>query len=313
MIALELGRVGLGTAPIGGLYEAVAEETAVATVARALERGLRLVDTAPFYGLGLSERRVGSVLAGRARDEYVLATKVGRLLRPAEHSDDRRLWPATESLASVFDYSFEGVLRSVDESLERLGLDRVDILHIHDADDHVEPALSGAYPALDRLRSEGAIAAVGAGLNRVEPLLRFAREADFDCFLIAGRYTLLDQSALAELLPLCRERGIAVILGGVLNSGLLAGGETFDYRPAPPEWRERARALREVCDRHGVPLPAAALQFPLAHPAVTTVLVGARSPAELDEDLDLLALPIPADLWSELRAEGLLPEDAPVP
>lgn len=219
-------------------------------------------------------------------------------------------------LNPVFDFSAEGVLRSVDESLERLRLDRIDVVHVHDPDDHYEAALTQAYPALDRLRGEGAIGAIGAGMNQVEMLVRFAREADFDCFLVAGRYTLLDQTALPQLLPLCRERNIAVIVGGVYNSGILVDpkpGATFDYRPALPSWLERAQKLRAICDRHAVPLMAAAIQFPLAHPAVASLLVGARSKTELEENLDLLALPIPAELWTELRSEGLLPEEAPVP
>jgi D-threo-aldose 1-dehydrogenase len=310
-VTLELGRVGLGTGPIGGLYTPVEDDVAHATIERALERGVRLVDTAPLYGYGLAERRVGAVLAPRPPVDYVVATKVGRLMRPGGTPDPTQT--ADAALTPVFDYSYDGTLRSLEESLERLGLDRVDIVHIHDPDRHFEAALTGAYRALDRLRRDGTIGAVGAGMNQVEMLARFAREADFDCFLVAGRYTLLDRTALAELLPLCEERGIAVIVGGVLNSGLLAGGTTFDYGPAPPEWVERARAVERVCERHGVRLTAAALQFPLAHPAVRCILVGARSPAELDEDLDLLAAPIPSDVWAELKAEDLLPEDVPVP
>ena len=308
---LDLGRVGLGTGPIGGLYTPVEEDVARATVERALERGVRLVDTAPLYGYGLAERRVGAVLAPRPRDEYVLATKVGRLMRPGGTPDPTQT--ADSRLTPVFDFSYDGALRSLEESLARLGVDRVDVVHIHDPDRHFDEALTGAYAALDRLRADGTIGAVGAGMNQVEMLCRFAREAEVDCFLVAGRYTLLDQSALAELLPLCEERGIAVILGGVLNSGLLAGGTTFNYGPAPPEWVERARAVERVCERHNVRLTSAALQFPLAHPAVRCILVGARSPAELDDDLDLLAAPIPPDLWAELKAEGLLPEEVPVP
>ena len=300
-MGLTLPRLGLGTAPLGGLFAAVDEATALATVERAWERGVRFFDTAPLYGHGLSERRLGRALAGKPRDEYVLATKVGRLLRAgAPPNPDRAIWHEPPALEPVRDYSYDGALRSAEESLERLGLDRVDVLHIHDAEDHQDEALAGAYRALARLRAEGAIRAVGAGLNFPEPLVRFAREAAFDCFLVAGRYTLLDRSALPELLPVCAERGIAVIVGGVFNSGVLAGGTTFDYRPAPPELLERVRRLDAICASHGVPLAAAALQFPLRHPAVTSLLLGARSPAELDECLDLLELPIPGDLWEEL-------------
>jgi len=319
---IALPRVGLGTAPLGGLYEAVDDESARATVERAWELGLRFFDTAPLYGHGLSERRLGRALAGRARDELVLATKVGRLLRAGAPPDETQLsdglevWKGVPPVRPVFDFSYDGALRSVEESLERLGLDRVDVLHIHDPDEHYEEALHGAYRALERLRSEGTIGAVGAGMNQAEMLARFAREADFDCFLLAGRYTLLDQSALAELLPLCLERGIAVIVGGVYNSGILADprpGATYDYRLAPPELVERARRLDAVCARHGVPLKAAAIQFPFGHPAVTTLLVGARSLEELEENLALLRLEIPAELWEDVRAEGLLPDEVPTP
>jgi D-threo-aldose 1-dehydrogenase len=316
---LVVTRVGLGTAPLGGLYAAVDDETGLETVRGAYARGLRFFDTAPLYGHGTAERRLGRALADVPREEVVVATKVGRLLRAGAPPDKSQLsggferWPAAPPLNPVFDFSYDGVMRSVAESLERLGLDRVDVLHVHDPDEHYDEVLDGAYRALDRLRSDGVVAAVGAGMNQAEMLVRFAREADFDCFLLAGRYTLLDQTALSELLPLCLERRIAVIIGGVFNSGLLAGGETFDYATAPPELVERAQRLREACGRYGVRLEAAALQFPLAHPAVSALLVGARSPAELEEDLELLRAPIPTELWDSLERERLLPEEAPTP
>ena len=318
---LRVTRIGLGTAALGGLYAAVDEEQAVATVRRAYDAGIRFFDTAPLYGHGLAERRVGLALSEVPRD-IVLATKVGRLLRAGAPPEPSRLsggfdrWPAAPAVNPVFDFSYDGVLRSVEESLERLGLDRVDVLHIHDPDEHADDALDGAYRALDRLRSDGTVSAIGAGMNQAEMLVRFARAVEFDCFLVAGRYTLLDQAALRELLPLCEERGIAVILGGVYNSGILAGprrGATFDYAPAPAELVERARRLEAVCGRHGAELKAAALQFPLAHAAVTSLLVGARSPEELDEDLAFLRTPLPPELWDDLRRERLLPEEAPTP
>ncbi len=304
--SLELTRLGLGTAPLGDLYEAVADDVAEATVTTAVALGLGLVDTAPLYGSGSAERRIGRALASVDSKSVIVATKVGRLLRNVEGV----------GVSPVFDFSYDGVMRSVEESLERLGLDRVDILHIHDPDDHHDEALEGAFTALDQLRSEGSIGAVGAGMNQAGMLARFAREGDFDCFLLAGRYTLLDQSGLAELLPVCVERKIAIIAGGVYNSGLLADprpGARFDYEPASAALVARAVQLREVCDRHDVPLKAAAIQFPLGHPAVATVVIGARSPAELTENVAMFRHPIPAELWDELRAEGLLPAEVPTP
>lgn len=319
---LQVTRLGLGTAPLGGLFAAVPDPQAHAVVESAWARGLRYFDTAPLYGFGLAEQRLGHVLAGRPRHEFVLSTKVGRLLRadappdPGQFHQGDPFYRGTPPVNPVFDYSYDGVMRSVEESLQRLGLDRVDILFIHDPDDHFAAALSGAYRALDRLRSEGTVGAVGAGMNQAEMLARFAREADFDCFLLAGRYTLLDQVGLDELLPLCEQKNIAIVVGGVYNSGLLADtrpGATFNYVPAAAQWVEKARRLQAVCDRHGVPLKAAAIQFPLAHPAVATVLTGSRTVAELDENLRMFAYEIPSDLWAELRAEGLIPAAAPVP
>lgn len=293
---LEVTRLGLGTAPLGGLYRDVPDEQAAALLDAAWAAGLRFYDTAPYYGHGLSERRVGAALRSRPRHELVLATKVGRLLRG-------------EPPQPVFDFSAAAARRSLEESLARLGMDRVDVLHIHDPDDHHDEAIAGAYRALDELRREGRVGAVGAGMNQWQMLARFGREADFDCFLLAGRFTLLDQSGLDGLLPLCLERGIAVIVGGAFNSGILADprpGAPYDYRPAPPDLVERARRLGAACERHGVPLAAAAIQFPLRHPAVAAVLVGARSAAELEEDLRLFRHEIPDALWADLSARGLV-------
>jgi D-threo-aldose 1-dehydrogenase len=287
---IEVGELGLGTAPLAGLYEPVGDERARRVVERAWELGLRYFDTAPYYGSGLAERRLGSVLSGKPRDAFVVSTKVGRLLHP-----DAAGWDG-----AYFDFSYDAALRSLEQSLERLGLDRVDVALVHDPDEHYEEALAGAFRALARLRDEGAVRAIGVGMNQVELLCRFAREADPDCFLVAGRYTVLDRSAAEELLPLCAERGIAVIAGGVFNSGILAGGQTYDYRNAPPEIVRRVRRLSEVCTRWRVPLAAAAVQFPRSHPAVASVLVGCRSPEELDEDARLFELELPAGLWAQL-------------
>jgi D-threo-aldose 1-dehydrogenase len=298
-----VSRFGLGCAPLGGLYAAVSDEQARAAVDRAWELGVRYFDTAPLYGSGLSEQRVGAALQGRPRDAFVLSTKVGRLL--AEGADSDSLFEGAPDATPVFDFSYDGALRSLDASLERLGLDRVDVALIHDPDDHYEEALEGAYRALVRLRDEGVVQAIGVGMNQSELLARFARETDVDCFLVAGRYTLLDRGALEELLPLCVERGIAVIAGGVFNSGILAsddGSGHFDYRDATPEQGERVRRLAATCARWDVPLQAAALQFPLGHPAVASVLVGCRSADEVSEDVRLFERELPPGLWEELVA-----------
>jgi aryl-alcohol dehydrogenase-like predicted oxidoreductase len=287
--ALAVTQLGLGTGSLAPVGDAPPDEDSYAVVERAWELGVRFFDTAPLYGHGESERRLGRALADKPRDEFVLATKVGRLLRPEP----------------VFNFSFDGVLRSFEESLERLGLDRVDIVHIHDPDDHLDEAIAGAYPALDRLRSEGTITAVGAGMNSAEPLVRLANEAEFDCFLLAGRYTLLDRSGAEELLPLCERRDIGIVAGGPYNSGVLARprpGATYDYAPAAPEVIERAQRLEQVCLRHGVPLMAAAIQFPLDHPAIASVVTGACTVAELEENVRMLETPVPDATWEELAA-----------
>ncbi len=318
---LAVSRLGLGGAPLGGLFDPVDDNIARDVVRHAWDVGLRLFDTAPLYGHGRSETRLGGVLRELPRDEFVLCTKVGRLLRadapPNPQLQRRAIYRDVPPVQPLFDFSEGGVLRSVEESLERLGMDRIDVLHIHDPDEHPEEALAGAYQALAGLRGKGTIRAIGAGMNQAELPARLARAADFDCFLLAGRYTLLDHdSALPELLPVCLEKNIALIIGGVYNSGILAHprpGATFNYYPAEPHWVERAQRLQAICDRHQVPLMAAAIQFPLGHPAVATVLTGVRSVAELDENLEMFRWEIPADLWRELRAEGLLHPDAPTP
>ena len=311
-------RLGLGTGPLGGMYAPVGAAEAAAVVDASWNAGLRLFDTAPLYGLGMSEQRLGRALAGRDRREYALSTKVGRLLRAGVPDDPRQreIWKDVPPLNPVFDFTREGAVRSLDESLERLGLDRVDVVHIHDPDDHYEEALAGAYEALNELRERRRIGALGVGMNQSEALVRFARDARFDCFLLAGRYTLLDQSGLHELLPLCEERGIAIVVGGVYNSGILADPgrqPTYDYTTAPPAVVERTAQIESVCQHHGVPLKAAAIQFPLGHPAVTCVLVGCRSAREVEENVRMFEWEIPAALWTELQEAGLLNASAPVP
>lgn len=301
-------RLGLGLAPLGGMYQPVGVGQAQDTVRCAWRMGLRYFDVAPLYGNGLAERRAGPVLAGKPRDEFALSTKVGRLLR-AGGTDTQDIWAEPTDETPVFDFSAEGVRRSYSESLDRLGLDRADVLHLHDPDDHLEQAVTEALPALTDLRGQGRIGAVSAGMNQAATLSTLVRTGMLDAVLLAGRFTLLDQSGAAELLPLCAERGVAVIAAGVFNSGLLADprpGVHFDYRPAGQELVERVVAVQTVCARHAVPLRAAAIQFPFTHPAVTCVLVGARTPGEVQEAVRMSAVPVPAALWADLRAEGLL-------
>lgn len=331
---LKVNRLGLGGAPLAGLYQGVTDEAAAQVVDTYLGHGPGFLDTAPLYGSGVSETRLGAALSSRdrnrdrehdrnrrrnalARESFVLATKVGRLLVP-DPARDQDVWSDDlPPVGPVFDYSYDGTLRSLEESLTRLGLDRVDILHIHDPDNHYDEAMKGSYRALVRLREEGVIRAIGVGMNQAKMLARFAAEGDFDCFLCAGRYTLVDHTALKRLLPLCVDRDISIIIGGPYNSGILAQGAVdgakFDYRKAPPQIVEKVRRIEAVCGRHKTPLKAAALQFPLAHPAVAAVIPGARSSEEVDENVRMFEFEIPADFWSELREEGLVPEDAPTP
>jgi D-threo-aldose 1-dehydrogenase len=304
-------RLGLGTAPIGNLQGLHGDSEAAKIVELAYEVGVRYVDTAPYYGCGVAERRVGAVLQAKGRESFVLSTKVGRLIRAGDEGE-----PCASGLRSVFDFSYDGVMRSLEESLERLGLDRVDILFIHDPDAHYDGAVRGAYPTLRRLRDEGTVGAIGVGMNGAEMLVRFARETDVDCFLLAGRYTLLDQSGLAELFPLCTERGIGIVAGGVFNSGVLANPSpqaSYFYRPVPEEVLHRVHNIERICRRYDVPLKAAAIQFPLGHPAVRSVLVGVESCDELRDDIALFQHPIPPELWRDLQREGVLAPDAPLP
>ena len=298
-----LGRLVFGGAPIGGLYAPVSDEAAAQTLAAAWAAGVRAFDTAPHYGAGLSERRVGAFLAGQPRAEFAVSTKVGRRLVPDADGERAAEFWGTPSLTRVRDYSCDGVRRSLEESLQRLGLDRVDIALIHDPDDFLAQAADEAYPALADLRAQGVIGAVGAGMNDSAPLAWLLERCDFDCVLIAGRYTLLDQEAAAGLFPLCLDRGVAVLAGGVFNSGVLADpvqDARYDYAPASAEVLAQARRLRAACARHGVPLAAAALRFTLRHPAVTAAVVGARSAAEITADAGYLDAPIPDALWTEL-------------
>jgi D-threo-aldose 1-dehydrogenase len=311
---VQVPRLGLGTAPLAGWPHPITDEEARATVRHAWDAGIRLFDTAPLYGHGIAEINLGAALRERPRDSYTLSTKVGRVLDPGPPGET--IFHHPPELAPVFDFSAAGVRRSLAESLERLGLDRVDICLIHDPDDFHEQALTEVYPVLADLRAQGSLGAIGVGMNFAEPLARFAAEADFDCVLLAGRYTLLEQDSMDELLPLIQEKGMSVIAGGVYNSGLLidpAPGAMYNYAPAPEAVLAKAGAIRDVCAGFDVPIRAAALQFALAHPAITTAVVGARTPAEVDDNLALAGLPIPPELWTALKERDLMRPDAPTP
>ncbi|ETK31930.1 aldo/keto reductase [Microbispora sp. ATCC PTA-5024] len=303
---MKLTPYGFGAAPIGNLYTAITDEEATAAVDAAWDAGIRFFDTAPHYGLGLSERRLGDALRERPRDEYAISTKVGRLLVPGDGTGtDDQGFAVPNTLRRVWDFSRDGVRRSLEESLGRLGLTRVDLVLLHDPDDHWKEAVSEAYPALAELRDQGVVGAIGAGMNQWQMLADLVRETDLDVVLLAGRYTLLDRSGEDVLLPLCRERGVSVVAGAVFNSGLLARhdpGGTYNYGPVPPELLERAREIARVCERHGVTLPQAAMAFPLRHPAVASVVIGMRSAGEVRQNMDLAARPIPDALWADLDA-----------
>ena len=311
---LELTELGFGGAQIGNLYRATGEEEAADAVRAAWEAGIRYFDTAPHYGLGLSERRLGAVLRTFPREDVVLSTKVGRLLEPTGRSDqpDPEGFAVPATTRRVRDYSRDGVLRSIDASLERLGLDRIDIVLIHDPDDHLPQALGEAAPTLSRLRDEGVIGAYGAGMNQSAALTRFVRETDADVVMVAGRYTLLEQPALVDLLPAALERGVGVINVGVFNSGLLARprpvhGARYNYAAAPTELIDRAQRIADVCERHDTPLPVAALAFGLRHPAVVGVVLGLRDRTQVEESVARHRQPVPEALWSELSHAGLIP------
>lgn len=325
---LEVTTLGMGGAGLAGMYTSYVEAEAAATVRAAYDAGIRFFDTAPQYGFGRSEIVVGSVLRELNRESFVLSTKVGRVLvdAPEREGTDFGAFADLPPTFQQLDYSRDGILRSFEESLERLGLDRVDILLIHDPspadwDEIKDVIVNEAYPAVEELRRQGVVRAIGAGLNDNDKFLYMAERGDYDCVLIALRYNLIDHSALDELLPLCERRNIGVYHGGPYSSGILASDPNVEsevgtrhwYGKAPPEVIEKAKRLKAVCDRHDVPLKAAALQFGLAHPAVVSTIPGPRSPLEAEENVAMAGFPVPADLWSEMKAEGLIPARAPVP
>jgi D-threo-aldose 1-dehydrogenase len=324
---LDVSILGFGGAPLGDLYDLIDDDTALRAVATAAESGVTLFDVAPLYGRGLAEHRFGTVLKRRPRDSFVLSTKVGRWLRPAPGG------PATPSryrgglsFDVVVDYSYDGTMRAFEQSLQRLALPSIDIALIHDVDvwthgDQIETrfkeAMEGAYRALDRLRGEKVVKGIGVGVNESAMCVRFANAGDIDAVLLAGRYSLLEQPALADFLPLAGKKRIGVMLGGVFNSGILATGAVVDakynYRPAPADILERVRKIEAVCASHRVALPVAAMQFALGHPAVSSLVIGAVAPAEVTRNVAALTARVPAALWSDLKREGLLDAAAPVP
>lgn len=322
--------LGFGSAPLGNIYQPITEAQAQATLDAAWETGVRYLDTAPLYGLGLAETRYNHFLRGKPREDYILSTKIGRLLKPCAPEDRTGIgmFFDTPNRREVFDYTYDGVMRSLEDSLERLGIDRVDILFVHDidvfthgskteSDRRIDQFMLSGYDAMIRLRDEGVVRAIGAGVNEWQVCQTLAERGDMDLFLLAGRYTLLEQEALDSFLPLCEARGIGIVLGGPYNSGILATGPVegahYNYSPASPEILDRVGRIEKVCAAHGTPLIAAALQFPLHHPSVVSVIPGAQSADQARANLKVFETPIPDALWSDLKSEGLLRQDAPIP
>lgn len=324
---LDVTAFAFGTAPIGNFLREIDERTADAMVQDAWDNGIRFYDTAPMYGHGLSELRLGHSLRWKKRDDFVVASKVGRLLKPGKRAEiDFSPWNNAAPNTMHFDYSYDGTMRSFEDSLQRLALERIDMLFIHDIDRFTrgdeqpavfEQAMDGCWRALEKLRSEGLVKAIGVGVNEWEVCHAALKRRDFDCFLLAGRYTLLEQEALNDFLPLCEQRGVAVLVGGGFNSGILATGAVpgakYNYSPAPREIMDRVAKIEAVCRDHEVPLPAAALQFVVAHPAIPSFCAGTRTVEQLEQNLKWFSHPIPAAFWAELKHQKLLREDAPVP
>ena len=315
---VEATRLGLGGGPLGGLFTPVRHDDGVATLAAAWDAGIRYFDTAPHYGIGQSERWFGEFLRTQPRDQLTLSTKVGRVLveqDPQGRTDEAFEVPATHR--RVWDFSRDGIRRSLHDSLDRMGMDRVDVLYLHDVEQHFEVSLRDGYPALAELRSEGVVTAIGAGMGESSLLTRLVQEADVDVVMLAGRYTLLDQSALDDLLPACQQRQVSVAAASVFNSGILAqsrpsAGAHYEYAPASEALVQRANRIAEVCDAHGVTLPQAAIAFPLTHPAVATVVLGMRSAHEVRVNAEHFDHQVPAQLWRDLRDQGLLDERVPI-
>jgi D-threo-aldose 1-dehydrogenase len=327
--SISFTQLGFGSAPLGNLYSAISEKQATDVLDAMWKAGLRYLDTAPLYGLGLSETRLNHFLRGKKRGDYVLSTKVGRILTPSTPTERTGIGKFFDcpSRKEVYDYSYDGVMRSFEASLERLGVDYVDILFVHDVDifthgseaardQHVKTVMSSGYKALTKLRDEKVIKAFGAGINEWQVAETLARAGDFDLFLLAGRYTLLEQESLNSFLPLCEERGIGIVLGGVYNSGILASGPKkgamYNYDPAPKHILDRVAAIEAICKKHKVKLAEAALQFPLTHPSVVSVIPGATTPAQVAFNIKTVSKRIPKTLWKDLKANGLMDERAKV-
>jgi D-threo-aldose 1-dehydrogenase len=320
--------MGFGAAPIGNFLRPISEAESEAMINRAWDAGMRYFDTAPYYGHGLSEARVGQYLRWRPRNEYVISSKVGRVLKPARRKDiDFKPWVDGLPFKCRFDYSYDGTKRSFEDSLQRLGLEHIDMLFIHDADVfthglemqkvYFKQAMDGCYRALIELREQSLVKAIGVGVNNWEVMLDFMNAGDFDTLLVAGRYTLLEQDSLNELLPLCERRNTAIVIGGGFNGGILATGAVpgakWNYAPAPEAIMQKVKKIEALCAKYNVPLAAAALQFLLAHPAVASHIPGTRNVAQMEQNIALVSLPIPLEFWLDLKTEGLVRRDAPVP
>lgn len=325
---LSFTELGFGTAPLGNLYRAISHDESQAILNKAWAGGVRYYDTAPLYGLGLSETRLNPFLRGKNRDDYVLSTKVGRLMQPCSPQDRTGIgkWFDVPTRREVYDYSYDGIMRSLDISLQRLGVDRVDILYAHDlcifthgskaaSDARIEELMRSGYDAMISLRDQGVVKAIGGGINEWEVCQTLAERGDFDLFLLAGRYTLLEQEALDSFLPLCESRGIGIVVGGPYNSGILASGPKpgafFNYDPAPEGILEKVRRIEAVCRRHAVSLIDAAFQFPLMNPTVVSVIPGGQSVEQMESNLRAAEAIIPPALWADLKDQGLMREDAP--
>lgn len=325
---LTIDTLGFGCAPLGNLYAPIPEQTAQDTLQAAWDAGFRYFDTAPHYGQGLSERRTGDMLRPMQGQEYVLSTKVGRLLQPAGYAKERHCYQSPMPFDIVYDYSYDGIMRSFEDSVQRLGLDRIDILYMHDIgrvthgdanDELFKTAMSGGYKAMAELRSQGLVKAIGLGVNEYEVCEASLEHGDWDCFLLAGRYTLLEQESLHTFLPKCEQRNCSIIIGGAYNSGILATGTKkggplhYDYGEAPEHVVNKVKQLESLCDKYEIPLAAAALQFPLAHPTVASVIPGLGSARRINQTLELMNTQIDDDFWRDLKQSGLIHEAAPTP